>query len=373
MQLKGGGTRRLTTDVTVEGGLAWLPDSSGIVFASPRTGGTSRLWRLSASGGTPEPITAGEQDAFSPAIARRGNRLAYTADTGSASLWRIGLTDSNPPKARAASRLIYSTRYQQDPQYSPDGRSIAYGSNRSGSDEIWVSDVDGRTATQLTHFRGTHVGTPRWSPDGSTIAFDARPNENPDIFIVRSDGGGLRRITSSASEDVVPSWSRDGKWIYFASDRSGGFQIWNVPAASGESASTPATQVTRSGGFNGIESLDSKYLYFSKGRENAALWRLDVGSGAGSEQPVLESLEWWGWWALGPKGIYFFKAVALKSDRVHLNFLDQTTKRTHEVATLAKAVSPWEPVLTVSPDGRAVVFQQLDESGSDIMLMEGFR
>jgi Tol biopolymer transport system component len=121
---------------------------------------------------------------------------------------------------------------------------------------------------------------------------------------------------------VVPSWSRDGKWIYFASDRTGAFQIWKVPATSGESGSTPAIQVTRSGGFNGIESPDGKYLYFNKDRENGALWRLDVASGAGSEQPVLESLEWWGWWALGPNGIYFFEAVPPKSTMVHLKLLD---------------------------------------------------
>jgi Tol biopolymer transport system component len=205
------------------------------------------------------------------------------------------------------------------------------------------------------------------------IAFDSRVNRNPDIFVVRPDGGGLRRVSTSESEDVVPSWSRDGEWIYFASDRGGRFEIWKVPAASGESTSTPAIQVTRSGGFNGVESLDGKYLYFNKGRDKAALWRQNVSSGAGSEQPVLESLEWWGWWALGPKGIYFFQAVAPRSPRVHLNFLDQATNRVYDLAALTKDVSAFQPELTVSPDGRAVVFLQIDDSGSDIMLMEGFR
>ena len=180
-------------------------------------------------------------------------------------------------------------------------------------------------------------------------------------------------MTTSESEDVVPSWSRDGKWIYFASDRGGSFEIWKVPAASGESTSTPAMQVTRSGGFNGVESLDGKYLYFNKDRDNPALWRLNLSSGAGSEQPILESLERWGWWTLGPKGIYSFQAVAPKLDMVHLKLLDEMTKRVYDLATLTKAVSLSQPELTVSPDGRAVVFLQEDESGSDIMLMEGFR
>jgi Tol biopolymer transport system component len=201
------------------------------------------------------------------------------------------------------------------------------------------------------------------------IAFDSRRNGNPDVFVIRPDGGGLRRITTSVSEDVVPSWSHDGKWVYFASNRSGAFQIWKV-SASGESAATPAIQVTRGGGFNGVESPDGKYLYFNKSRESAALWRLDVASGAGSEELVLESLESFGWWALGPKGIYFFEA---NGTSVRLKLFDQATKRAHELAALTKPVPGFTPALTVSPDGRAVVFLQFDEVGSEIMLMDGFR
>ena len=317
-------------------------------------------------------------------VAKRGNRLAYVIDTKTFGFWRIGLTGSKPPKTVASTRLIYSTRLQLDPQYSPDGRSIAYGSNRSGSWEIWASDADGSTATQLTHFGGPVAGTPRWARDGSAIAFDSRPNENPDIFVIRPDGGGLRRITTSASEDVVPSWSRDGKWVYFASNRSGRFQIWKVAAASGESASTPAIQVTRGGGFNGIESPDGKYLYFNKDRGTGALWRLSLEPGTGAEQPVMESLQDWGWWALGPEGIFFLEAVPVAAfvpfvagppqlGVARLKFLDQTTNRLYELAKSEKSVTRATPTLTVSPDGHAVVFTQIDDTGADIMLMEGFR
>jgi Tol biopolymer transport system component len=263
---------------------------------------------------------------------------------------------------------------QLDPQYSADGRSLAYASDRSGSWEIWVSDADGRTATQLTHFGGPLVGTPRWSPDGSSIVFDSKSDGNPDIFVIRPDGGGLRRITTSVSEDVAPSWSRNGKWVYFGSNRSGGFQIWKVAGASGESPSTPAIQVTRRGGFNGIESSDGKYLYFNKDRATGALWRLSLESGAATEEPVLKSLQDWGWWTLGQRRIFFLEAAGPQRPSVaRVKFLDQATNRIYELAKSEKPVTWQTPTLTVSPDERSVVFTQIDDVGADIMLMEGFR
>ncbi len=106
-----------------------------------------------------------------------------TSISGSMSIAR-----SNRPKVGVPTRLISSNREQRDPQYSPDGRKIAFGSARSGPNEIWVSDADGQAAMQLTHFGG-YCGSPRRSPDSSQIAFDARPNGNPDIFVIRADGG----------------------------------------------------------------------------------------------------------------------------------------------------------------------------------------
>jgi len=116
MELSSGKITRLTADGVGILGLAWLPDGSGIVFASPRAGGTPRLWRVPVSGGTPEPITSGERWALSPAVAKRGNRLAYAVDSRNFGLWRIGLMDSKPRTALAATRMIHSTRLQLDPQ-----------------------------------------------------------------------------------------------------------------------------------------------------------------------------------------------------------------------------------------------------------------
>ncbi|HEY3454535.1 MAG TPA: winged helix-turn-helix domain-containing protein [Bryobacteraceae bacterium] len=370
MPIGGGHARRLTFDGQAKRGMAWTADGREIVVAI-RYAGTFRLWRVPLEGGQPRAITSGGEDSYSPAIAREGNRLAYTVDRRDVNLWSVAITGSNTPKAGAPVRWISSNRGQADPQYSPDGRKIAFQSGRSGPNEIWVSDSDGEAAMQLTHLGG-YCGSPHWSPDGSQIAFDARPGGNPDIFVVQADGGMPRRVTNNSAEDIVPSWSRDGKWIYFSSNRGGEFQIWKAPVA-GESPATPAVQVTQGGGFNALESADGKYLYFAKGPSKSGLWRRTLAEGVAREEPVLESLQNWGFWTLSSRGIYFFEypqaAEPPSRLKVLLKFFDFASKQTHLLATIEKLVS----TPTLSPDGRRLVYAQVDRIDRDLMLVENFR
>src|SRR4029453_6221966 len=98
----------------------------------------------------------------------------------------------------------------------------------------------------------TLTGTPRWSPDSKFIVCDSRPDGQPDIYVFPAEGGPFRRITSEAAEDVVPSWSRDGKWIYFASMRGGSWQGWKSPGEGGG-----AQQGKRRGGLAAVANADS--------------------------------------------------------------------------------------------------------------------
>ncbi len=351
------------------GVLAWTPDGSEIVFSWNRPG----LWRIPVKGGTPRPVTSNAWSLGIPAIARRGNLLAYVVNELNENFWRIDLSSSSPKLTRPPVQLENSVRQQWDPSYSPDGRRLAFGSNRSGSDQIWVSDAQGGGAVQITHFADIRPGCPRWSPDGAGIAFNAAPNMNSDILVIRPDGGEPRRITTHSGEDTVPSWSNDGRWIYFTSARTGKDQIWKVPAATGESPSTPAVQVTQGGGVDAFESADGRYLYFAKGYEKSGLWRKELGDSKGREEPVLASLQHWGWWALAPRGIYFFEQPESPSQAgARLKFLDLKSERITDLATLEKPLNQSTAAVTLSPGGRSLVYTQTDRFGSDIMLIENF-
>lgn len=375
--------RRLTSFGAEYRGLAWAPDNHDLVFLMYQ-GGRGRLERLPLNGGAARPITSTIEDLHFPAVARRGNRLAYTVHTGHVSLWRADFTGL---RAGRPEPLIESTSFESQPAYSRDGTKLAWASNRSGPIEIWAADADGKNAVQLTNCGGPNNGTPRWSPDGSAIAFDTRIHGNPEIMIVTAEGHRVRQITHNPAEDVVPSWSNDGRWIYFASNRNGGFQIYKVPASEGESPSTRPVQVTTGGGFNAMESPDGKYLYFARGRGKRGLWRRPLdGSRNAVEEPVLESLQYWGWWALGPNGIYFLEktevtgeanwyadAVIDEYTKVHLKFLDLASKRITDLASFEYPLDLCTAPMAISPDAQHIVFEQAEDQGSSIVLLENFR
>jgi Tol biopolymer transport system component len=333
------------------------------------------LWRIPIGGGQARPLD-GTLGALDAGASSAGHRLAYSRDTSSAGIWRI---DLQRPGAKAEpKRLMASTAPDWNPRFSPDGERVAFASARSGSVEIWVADADGGRLLRLTSLgKDDTAGAPRWSPDGETIAFEAagEGSVNRDIYVVSAGGGASRRVTSSSSMDILPSWSRDGRFIYFVSNRSGGWQVWKVER--GGEALGGSRQVTRRGGFAPTESVDGRYVYFcdrqsgSKAPDNA-LWRVPVAGG--DEELVIGSLHSsYGNWDLTDRGIYFVDPKPASSGvEWVVQFLAFGHPRATEVARLEHPPVLGGPALSVSSDGgRILSAQQLDDA--DLMLVEGFQ
>lgn len=367
MAAEGAEPRRLTFDNRAINDLAWTADGREIVFTSDREGDTG-LWRVSASGGTPERIVvAGGHNIGRLSISRQGNRLAYAQSSRDTNIWRAQMPGAKT-EADAPTMLIASSEADSGPQYAPDGKRITFRSDRSGSFEIWACEADGSNPVQLTDLSSPHAGAPCWSPDGRQIAFDARPEGNPDIFVISAEGGRPRRLTEDPAEDIVPSWSRDGRWIYFGSNRGDTMQIWKMPAAGGE-----ARQVTKGGGSVAYESMDGKFLYYTTGRNVAGIWRVPVEGG--EETLVLDSHKagYWSAWTVVEQGIYFLTAEKLA--RPTIEFFNFSTGRVTEVTPLPKPFRPWtnHEGLSVSADARWILYTQEDRTDMDIMLVENFR
>ncbi len=342
-------------------GLTWTPDGANLVYSSDR-GGALGLWKLAISGGEPEQLAVGREDARRPAISRDGRRLAYLHVAVDANIWRFEISRASG-RGKPPTRLIASSFSEGEQQYSADGKKIVFASGRSGTSEIWVCDSDGTNAIQLTNFGGPGVGTPRWSPDGRQIAFDSNATGSMDVFVVSADGGPPRRLGEEKSSGGVPSWSRDGRWIYFASDRTGAWQVWKLPSGGGQ-----AVQVTRGGGFVALESLDGKTLYYAKGLSVPGLWKVPVEGG--EEIPVVEQLDggYWGYWDIAKDGIYFYDAKTKA-----IEFFSFATRELAKVAVPEIKPPRIDPGLSVSPDGRWILYAQVDQVDSDIMLVENFR
>ena len=114
-----------------------------------------------------------------------------------------------------------SSRAQFDAQYSPDGKRIAFASLRSGLQGVWVSSDDGTNLVQISNPNYVS-GSPQWSPDGNRIAFDSHPLDHWEIYVADVAERKPRKLVTNITNVARPHWSRDGKWIYFISNGSGG-------------------------------------------------------------------------------------------------------------------------------------------------------
>ena len=343
-------------------GAAWLPDGSEFVVSSGIMSGPG-LWRSAASNAIPRRINLEASNAVSPSISLLGNRLAFATERFDLNIWRIDLKGRDQ-KPSVPSRFLASTQLDMYPAYSPDGRRIAFMSQRSGTDEIWICDSDGSKTVQLTSLAGSAIYGPSWSPDNQNIALTvAQKGLKEDIYVVSVNGGVPRRMTTDPAEDKWPYWSHDGKWIYFSSTRSGREEIWKMPSTGGN-----AVQITRNSGDSPYESTDGKFLYYLKGWPDAvSVWRASVDGS--QEVKVLDSVHSEGQWAIGKAGIYFFKTPDKLGDS-DISFYEFATGQIRKIVTIQRPVGGR---IAVSPDGGTILYPQSDESGSVLMLVENFR
>ena len=297
-------------------------------------------------------------------VASGANRLAYqTASVHDANLWRYPTS----PSREAPVQLIASAAFEGDASYSPDGSRIAFCSGRSGQGQIWISNSDGSNPRQLTSFGpGQGVtGSPNWSPDGRQIAFDTRFRGSPStIMVIASEGGEPRRLTGPGPTEHLPTWSHDGRWIYFSSERTERLEIWKAPATGGE-----PVRVTSSGGFEAFASPDGQYLYYTKGPETAGMWRMPVEGGPETFLPELKAVVRHRYWCGALDGIYFLDL----SREPSLKFYSFSTRTVRPLVPAPLPPVPRFRGLTVRPDGRYFLYMQYDVRRSAIMLVDGFR
>ena len=175
-----------------------------------------------------------------------------------------------------------------------------------------------------------------------------------------------RRLTSDPSDDIIPSVSHDGKWIYFASTRTGRWEVWRLPAEGGQ-----AVQVTHEGGAIPVESPDGKVVYYQKTLSDSDVWQIPVTGG--EEMRVLGPVGQTQFTVVAD-GIYFIEpappgyAVWIRRNSLKFfSFAKGTVEKVFDIKY-------WPQLgLSVSPDGRYILFTQMDPFVQDLMLVENFR
>jgi serine/threonine protein kinase len=346
-----GPPRRLTRRAGWIAGLAWSRDGNSLIYGQFR----GRLWRVSVAGDRPpERIELAGLGAIQPATAAAMDRLAFVQGGGTHTIYRF--EGGHQPDS-----VLGSSRGDRDLNLSSDGRRIAFSRPGAVDNEIWVSAADGSHPVQLTHGPGIWQGSPRWSPDGQRIAFDSQAGDGQwSIWTIDADGGSSRRLTLDPGNETMPSWSHDGRWIYFQSDRVGAVEVWRIPAKGGSEE-----RVTHGGGSLAQESADGKTLFFLRALNNAPLFALPLAGGP--ERKVLECVPERAF-AVTPRGIYHLGCTADRHT-VPLFLLDRATGQDRLLGKLERPGLGF----TVSADGKTLLYTKQEEQATELMMIENFR
>lgn len=362
-----GSPRPLTSNGITELWPAWLPGSDEVLFSGGDSPSDGSLFRSPAPGPARARRVQGVDSIAFLASVSAGGRLVYaTRPALSAFLRRIELLPE-PATNPVETDFAPSTYRQQAPVYSPNGKLIAFESERAGVREIWLSAPDGTQLRRLTHFDGPAAQGPQWSPDGTRLACTVAHRGQRDIFLVDVPHGTSTRLTNTPDDEVGPAWSSDGKWIYYASDRSGNYEGWKVLAVGGESI-----QVTRNGGRWPRESPDGEFIYFIKSSTPPSLWRVHVEGGA--EALIVEGVYLPTGIAVVHGGIYYFSSpdqpARSPAPMLTIRFLHLASGRIRDLATVTGSIG-WG--FTVSPDGHSLIFPRELKGGFDLKVADNLR
>jgi TolB protein len=221
----GGGIKKTSLKANILLSLRWSRDGSELIYSAER----NRQWgiylldfknmserKVFSSGGT---NIAGD---FFP----KGDEIILSSSKeGNPDLYKVHLKSGN------ALKLTSTYGIEVSPSVSPDGERIAFVSDRGGSPQIYVMRRDGSGAKRIT-FEGAYNTSPNWSPKGDKIVFASRRGTNQ-ICIINPDGTGVTQLTTQGNNED-PSFSPDGRYITFSSDRDGVKGIY-IMRANGES------------------------------------------------------------------------------------------------------------------------------------------
>jgi Tol biopolymer transport system component len=220
----GTGLARVTSSPGKDLDPSFSPDGSKIVFDSDRDGPVA-IFAMDVDGSHPVNLSRPNRpgDIF-PSWSPDGAQIVYACGPSFEGL-DICVMDANGHNQRILTGGPGTREWE--PAWSPDRTKIAFVSNRTGDDEIYVVDVDRGKLVQLTRNPGRDAD-PAWSPDGTKIAFDSDREGAVSIFVMDEDGTNITRLTDGSEADASPSWSPDGTGIAFYRDRGNGSHIFLI-------------------------------------------------------------------------------------------------------------------------------------------------
>lgn len=356
--------KRLTFDDKPIFGHDWTPDGKRVLFAAMREQ-QQGIWDIAASGGTPDLVrVANQHETAYLRVAPHRNRMTYVQWQTDVNLWQLPGPKANPNQG--ATRLPMASTYAEGyADYSPDGFQIVFVSDRSGTAELWKTDLTNEQTVRLTRLENPTLTRPRWSPSGRRIAFEMRTNGQADIYIIDATGGIPQQATHSDYDEIAPSWSADGTSLYYGSNQTGAWQVWEQERATGKT-----TQITQDGGYIAHATPDGKALYLTK-NSVPAIYRYSLEDA--SYRAVTDTLtnQNADSFVTGRSGLYY-TAWDLSTGVFRFYLLPYEEEDPLELAHFPRNLYfyYYQWGMAVSPDERALIVSHIDQGESNLMLAD---
>ncbi|AXT18977.1 hypothetical protein D7030_14910 [Flavobacteriaceae bacterium AU392] len=351
---------RLTFDNSWILGLDIFDNGKQIAFSSNR-GGPWAMWKMPISNGIITRFHINDRVPAYPRFSANGKRMVYKSIQDQIQLWTIEKEESG---FKTPVQVASSTRTEIHPSLSNDGNKIVFISNRSGNFEVWSNNLKDNNLTKLTSLKGSFVNMPSWSRDGSEVVFDARINEDNAIYILDVASKLIRTFIDLKGDQVNARYSRDGKFIYFASNHSGTWQIWKKSVFDTNAA---IEQITTNGGYHMQEGYNDGYLYYSRS-DASGIWRLKEGDDKAEELFIsnLSSIDWGSWVPVNDGILYINRDFGIQIYHQSYN----TEKAPVSLFNPAKRIQLANPTLTATLDGSKIIFAQIENSEDEIMMVD---
>lgn len=354
----------VTDDYVFDTDPVWSPDGRFIYFSSYRGGGLN-VWRVpvgptGAPAGPAEQLTTGAGEDVQPTLAPDGRRLVFAVRGINSDLWRLPVSPESGRPTGMPEPVLATTRVESRGAWSPDGRRIAFNSDRSGEMNIWLREASG-DVRQVTSGPGGDY-QPAWTPDGRALAFFSARGGNTDIWRVDLGDSSLTRLTDDPALDTNPFYSPDGSHIAFVSDRSGRSEVWIMRADGSEQRQLASVGCW---GHFLVWTRDGAAVVFRGERERQPeIFRVAVASGEARALPPVMS---GGHMSFSPSEslimdvrghkVLWAYPVGGQPPYTVYQFADRDVRIDYPV---------W------SPDGRWVLFDRAAPRGGDLWSLEGF-